>query len=373
MARDNLYPLSRIKIMDKCLFDAKAIFDSIQVPFFLCTGTALGFIREGGFIQHDYDIDIAVEEDIDITLVINSFTKSGKFQPVTHRKIGNVYVELSFRHVASRIQLDIFVSFRHGSENTFKVLWDFKTQGGGNPVLLYFTPYGIKNVAYQGVEFQCADELYLSQTYGPDWRTPVDFKKLGHRSPYLASLSTKHRPNLLDVSESKDVLEEKFQEPHAQKAQEEPVAEPQVEKPQVEKPQVEEQPVEQQPVEQQPVEQQPVEKPQVEEPQVEEPQVEQQPVEQQPVEEQPVEEQPVEEPQVEEPQGKQVEEPQVEEPQVEQPQVEQQLVEEQLVEEIQVEKLPVEEPQVEEQPVQEHLVEERKVGGKQVEKPQAEL
>jgi hypothetical protein len=191
--------------MDTCLFDAKEILDQLSVPFHLCTGTALGFVREGGFIAHDYDIDIAVNMTDFDPQIMSAFCQSSKFTKYAYRTINNIYVELSFKHISSGIRIDIFINF-HDNDNLFNVLWDFKGSGGGNPILMYYTPYTLKNVVYKGISFTCPGDEYLSQTYGETWKTPIDFSKLGG-DPYLASLKLKYRPCLLSVDESKKVIE----------------------------------------------------------------------------------------------------------------------------------------------------------------------
>jgi hypothetical protein len=192
--------------MEKCLFDAKAILDGLNIPFYLCTGTALGFVREGGFIAHDYDVDIAVDVDNFKPDIIQAFCKSGKFTEWAFRTIDTIYVELSFKHVTSGIRIDIFVTFHDGNDHLFNVLWDFCGKGPGNPILLYHTCYSMGIVNYKGVDFYCPGEDYLVQMYGENWRTPLDFKTIGD-SPYLASLKPCYRPCLLNVEKSKEILD----------------------------------------------------------------------------------------------------------------------------------------------------------------------
>ena len=38
----------------------KKVFDRLKIPFFLSSGTCLGYFRENKFIDHDYDIDIRI-------------------------------------------------------------------------------------------------------------------------------------------------------------------------------------------------------------------------------------------------------------------------------------------------------------------------
>jgi hypothetical protein len=197
--------------MELCLFDAAVAMKDI--PFYLCTGTALGMIREGGFIEHDYDVDIAVMEDVDIPSVITAFERSGKFRPYAFRKFADkVYVELSFHHLETQIQLDVFVTFTLPNGDSFNFLWDLKGPNGGNPLLLYYTRFKLVDVVYKGLEFKCGDESYVAQTYGDDWRVPKNFSKLADDNcqAYLATLDKKWRPNLKSVEASRAILVQKF-------------------------------------------------------------------------------------------------------------------------------------------------------------------
>lgn len=201
--------------MDCCLTEAKTILDNLAIPFNVCSGTALGFRREGGFIEHDYDIDIAIEERYASPQIIDSFLANGfhvKFLPTLNQK----HVEFSFIHTKTRIAIDIFVTFSHVINNkevgVYNVLWDFHgkySRGMGNPIVMYYKPYQIDTVNYNGDEYLCPDSEYLTQTYGKTWKTPIDYKTIGD-DPYLDSLNEKYRPNLLTIEQSRHILEEKF-------------------------------------------------------------------------------------------------------------------------------------------------------------------
>ena len=55
---DDTRPMN-IQAMNKNLLDLKEIFDKYRIPFVLIFGGLLGVIREGKFIIHDHDLDIA--------------------------------------------------------------------------------------------------------------------------------------------------------------------------------------------------------------------------------------------------------------------------------------------------------------------------
>ena len=64
-------------LFHQTLKEVKQLLDSHGVFFWLVSGTLLGFIREGDFIEHDTDIDIAISLDDyykhDIVSIFNLF------------------------------------------------------------------------------------------------------------------------------------------------------------------------------------------------------------------------------------------------------------------------------------------------------------
>ncbi len=48
-----------IKTMSRNLLDMKTVLDKYKIPFTLIGGGLLGIIREGTFLSHDYDLDLA--------------------------------------------------------------------------------------------------------------------------------------------------------------------------------------------------------------------------------------------------------------------------------------------------------------------------
>ena len=53
-------PCDVIETADKVLDEFVAVAESLRIKYFLYLGTCLGFIRDGGYIKGDNDIDVAV-------------------------------------------------------------------------------------------------------------------------------------------------------------------------------------------------------------------------------------------------------------------------------------------------------------------------
>ena len=65
---------------DKILKEVKQIAESLGIKYYLVAGTCLGFVREGGYIETDDDIDIDVfdpEDRVRKKLLENGYVASG--------------------------------------------------------------------------------------------------------------------------------------------------------------------------------------------------------------------------------------------------------------------------------------------------------
>jgi len=72
----NIDPFKIPEIADRVLNDCWNIAEDLKIQTFLLYGTCLGFVRDGGYIEGDNDIDIGVLEGLDVLtegLIINGF------------------------------------------------------------------------------------------------------------------------------------------------------------------------------------------------------------------------------------------------------------------------------------------------------------
>lgn len=83
----------------KDLETIKSIFDKHRVKFILIYGALLGHYRDGDFIEHDDDIDLAVIDPIDFK---------------TRKAIGWDLYNLGFKN--QEIAFNVFGNFEHGEE-----------------------------------------------------------------------------------------------------------------------------------------------------------------------------------------------------------------------------------------------------------------
>jgi len=84
-ARDEFHPYGNIdpfkapEIADKILNEYLDIVESLGIKTFLMYGTCLGFVRDGGYIEGDNDIDVGILEGIEeitVALVGNGFIRA---------------------------------------------------------------------------------------------------------------------------------------------------------------------------------------------------------------------------------------------------------------------------------------------------------
>lgn len=107
-------PSSQVEIADNVLNEVFSITKQLEIKTFLMFGTCLGFVRDGGYIQGDFDLDIGVickweERDVltnafEINGIILVRSKSKK-KHVHYRK-NNIGIDIWFRKEESYPNFD---------------------------------------------------------------------------------------------------------------------------------------------------------------------------------------------------------------------------------------------------------------------------
>ncbi|QTN45094.1 hypothetical protein H7683_19230 [Ectopseudomonas mendocina] len=149
------------------LLDVQRCFATAGLEFFLMSGTLLGAVRDGQLLEHDYDIDIGVDEHVGFEPVLSAMFGSGCFSYIS----GFQDVFVCFMHV-SGVKVDIFFHYtapgdvyRHRSRY---VAWDN-------------TRFALAEMSFLGERFLVPQDVnrYLTENYG-DWSRPV-----AHYDAYL--------------------------------------------------------------------------------------------------------------------------------------------------------------------------------------------
>ena len=165
------------------LSETKEALDALDIPFFLRSGTCLGYVRERDFIEHDYDIDIGIKDTDFKPQLISEMTKRGLY---LYRVLGTLKsgMELSFYLTATplnhRAKIDIFVHKEKGP----KTCWYTYTLDKTKKLKYCVTKFDLEEVDFLGIKVNIPNPVkkYLTEHYGKDWRIPKSSGVLGDYS-----------------------------------------------------------------------------------------------------------------------------------------------------------------------------------------------
>jgi len=113
-------PFEIPKIADKLLNEYWDIAKSLNIKTFLIYGTCLGFIRDGGYVERDNDVDIGILGEIgklEIKLIENGFAKKRRWPPT------------NYHFLKYNILLDIFINFPESHWKYFQSLDEITYKG----------------------------------------------------------------------------------------------------------------------------------------------------------------------------------------------------------------------------------------------------
>jgi phosphorylcholine metabolism protein LicD len=162
-----------------CLEDTKKYLDIINLKTFLICGTALGMHRNGTFIPHDKDIDIATmyedfNENIEKKMI--DILKKNNYDVIHILGEINHGREYSFRH-PNGVKIDLFLYYKEDNffwHASYFNLCDLKKYGKCR--------YKFSEEALQLEDIKFNNKLYkivsikfLEEEYGLDWKTPKEF------------------------------------------------------------------------------------------------------------------------------------------------------------------------------------------------------
>ena len=162
------------------LADLAAALPVDEWRWYVISGTFLGLVREGGFLAHDYDIDVGVTADHEhperLRAMIEQLSRSPRFvvkkvddaQTVVETAPGRHTVERSLALVKliheNGINVDVFVHHREGD-----VLWHGSSIHRWENSVFDLAEHTLGGVRVLGPDDA---DRYLTENYG-DWRTPV--------------------------------------------------------------------------------------------------------------------------------------------------------------------------------------------------------
>lgn len=170
------------RVYTEIIEKTKSALDRLSIPFFLSSGTCLGYFREGKFIDHDYDIDVGIFRS-DYTEKIKDEMKKEGF--ILYRIWGDVEngLEMSFRLpgtlVGNYAKIDIFLHYNDNNDNSTS--W-YSYSPTKKRLQYKVSKFSIRKVDFMGVEVGVPDPTlkYITEHYGEDWYIPkrpfIDYK-----------------------------------------------------------------------------------------------------------------------------------------------------------------------------------------------------
>ncbi len=163
------------------LSDMHALLTANGIPYYCDCGTLLGFVRDGGFITHDDDIDICIMPDYaPLSHVLRIFLDAG-YGFVHGFKYGNRFVEFTVKH-PSHITIDVFHHVQSKEDkrqlDEIFIRWfsgrKYPNETANTGLLFHLRgPDGISKMDVHGIGVNVPSNAIevLDSEYGP-WRTP---------------------------------------------------------------------------------------------------------------------------------------------------------------------------------------------------------
>jgi hypothetical protein len=161
----------------QALQDFAALLPIEDWPWYVISGTFLGLHREGGFLAHDYDIDVGINADgLDLgrLLAILAASKIFVVKKLDHHIVVDHQVGVGY----SMTQTPALLKLIHKNGlNTDLFIHHFENGKCWHGSILHRwenTPFDTERRVLEGVVVNAPTnaDLYLTENYG-NWRTPV--------------------------------------------------------------------------------------------------------------------------------------------------------------------------------------------------------
>ncbi|XP_046387757.1 fukutin-like [Ischnura elegans] len=171
------------KILDR----AKTILDGLDVPFWISSGTCLGYFRQCDIIPHAKDVDIGIFAKDFKKQIVPAFVARGMALKHHFGRL-NDSLELSFLDLSSGVKLDLFFFYegKAGENHRIKtdtssayrnkIIWNGGTQAKTGKKFKYiFPPISLCWTEFLAlkVRIPCNTLDYILANYGHDWKVPV--------------------------------------------------------------------------------------------------------------------------------------------------------------------------------------------------------
>lgn len=160
-------------------------FNNIKIPFFLSSGTCLGYFREKKFIDHDYDIDIGIFEKDYSPVILDELKKMGF---ILYRFFGDLKTgcEFSFYYpnkiIGKKAKFDLFLHYFEEDS----IYWNAFISKTKKKIKYKVPKFTLKEVKFMGLDILVPHptKRYIKSHYGKDWFIP---KKSGKNYKFHSS------------------------------------------------------------------------------------------------------------------------------------------------------------------------------------------
>ena len=159
-----VYPIN-IKNCSENLLLFDDIMKKYNINYWLSEGTALGAVRDGGFIPWDDDVDVGMfgdQRETFIKYAIPELCKNG------FKLVYVVHSDHFFTFFRNNEEIDVDMFRKGGTCRSCRTKWASCSTCDD---LLPFLD-NIRTINFLGRQFMVPGDSYLEYLYGPTWRTP---------------------------------------------------------------------------------------------------------------------------------------------------------------------------------------------------------
>ena len=158
------------------LEDIDDILNQNNIEYTLSCGTALGAYREHKFIEHDHDIDLRINKNLEkISKIItdsNKFTLA-RFLP-KDEPLRNAS-EITLKHKKTGINVDIFKVIKKNNKYIIYTYGSICNTKPNRRCEFENSIYKIVNINFMGRIYKIPEFKYIIESYGKDWNTPKKY------------------------------------------------------------------------------------------------------------------------------------------------------------------------------------------------------
>jgi len=163
------------------LDDLRTIFNNISITYFADFGTLLGFVRDGGFMPHDLDLDIGVFADEGQKKHIKLALEKAGYKIWRAYTLKDKVVEESYHYVKGDIEFKFDINYYENSDDHSKTWLFYKDpiiqyQGNKRSVveMTYSAIKGTTSIDVKGnsIPIPINSERLLEEKYGVTWKKP---------------------------------------------------------------------------------------------------------------------------------------------------------------------------------------------------------